>query len=216
MKKIIAALLIAAGAYSYANAQGLVEVYNIGGGNANMTNGATSTYNGGTQTGGTSATAPNVANGFYYALLTSAFGGPAPAANPATGPWTLSLMATNYLVNGGIRAAGGASGTAVSGWAGGQTDYIELVGWSASLGTTWSQVSAEIASGNFIANGFLGVSPVAEVTAATSPSPATSIFGGTGLSSGITMYAVTPTPEPATMALAALGGASLLLFRRKK
>jgi hypothetical protein len=219
MKKIIAMLLIAAGAYSYANAQGLVEVFNIGAANANSTNTGVSAYNNppGTQAGGTGG-ATAVGGTFYYALLIAATGGPAPSANPTSGAWSLGLMATNYAAAGGIRAAGGAAGTSVAGWAGGTTDYIELVGWSASLGSTWSQVEAEVASGNYLANGFFGVSSVGQVTAASAPSPATSIFGGTGLSSGITMFSVTPlpTPEPGSIALAGLGGMALLALRRKK
>jgi hypothetical protein len=41
------------------------------------------------------------------------------------------------------------------------------------------------------------------------------LFSGTGITQGFTLFAV-PVPEPATMALAGLGGLSLLLFRRRK
>jgi len=220
MKKIIAILSLAVGVYSSSQAQGLVSVYNIGGVYANHTNSALSVYDGGTGNGGVSGLASTAANGFYYALLiaTNAFSvAPSPSLNPTSTEWSAAMMATNYLVGGGIRGSGGSGGVAISGWAGGQTNYIELVGWSSSLGTTWSQVASQVASGSFTASGFFGVSSLAYVTAATSPSPATSIFGGTGLASGVTMYAVTTSvPEPSTMALAGLGGAALLLFRRRK
>jgi len=218
MKKIIATLIMAAGVYTYSQAQGTVAVYNIGGANGNSTNTTLSPYvTGGTQGSVASGLAGTAANGFYYALLYATYGGAAPAGNPTSSSWNLGMMATNYLTAGGIRGTGGSTGAGIAGWAGGTTNYIELVGWSANLGTTWAQVSAQV-NNNWSTTGYFGVSSVGFIAAASSPSPATSIFGGTGLPGGITMFQVQPVvvPEPTTLALAGLSGASLLLFRRRK
>jgi hypothetical protein len=43
------------------------------------------------------------------------------------------------------------------------------------------------------------------------------LFGGTdGIQSGFVLDGIAAIPEPASLALITLGGASLLLFRRKK
>jgi hypothetical protein len=65
---------------------------------------------------------------------------------------------------------------------------------------------------------YAGVSPIIQVNLATGSTPSTTVFvaGAQGTAStwnGITM---TPVPEPSSMALAGLGAASLLIFRRRK
>jgi hypothetical protein len=65
---------------------------------------------------------------------------------------------------------------------------------------------------------YRGVSPIIQVALATGAAPSTIVFvaGATGTAStwnGITM---TPVPEPSSMALAGLGAAALVLFRRRK
>ena len=214
MKKLIVTLILTAGVYSYSHAQGSVDVYNIGGANGNYTNGALSSYSGGTSSGGVSALTGTAANGYIYELLFATFGGPVPSANPLAAVWSGVMGATNYLVAGGIRGTGALGGAATT-WPGGAQTYFELVGWSSNLGLTWGSLSNQVATGTWSANGFFGVSPVSIITPSVSPAPAQGIFGGTGLASGITLYAVL-VPEPTTMALVGLGGLSLLLFRRRK
>lgn len=63
---------------------------------------------------------------------------------------------------------------------------------------------------------YVGISPVIQVNLATGAATATTLFSATPNANqwnGITMYAV---PEPTSMALAGLGAASLLIFRRRK
>lgn len=95
--------------------------------------------------------------------------------------------------------------------------YFEIVGWSSSLGTTWSSIQSQL-NNNWSAGGFFGTSTVGQATSGVPPlgTPA-SLFGtGTGQVAPFTMYTVTPVPEPTTLALAGLGGLSLLLLRRRK
>jgi len=118
-------------------------------------------------------------------------------------------------------------------WSAGTTDSIVLVGWSADLGSTWSSVSnllAAAAAGNNAPlqaqlagqNGFFGVSTPGFITSGAS-NPGTTVFGtapvanvGTPIFSLLTPLYLVPVPEPTTLALAGLGGLSLLLFRRQR
>ena len=105
----------------------------------------------------------------------------------------------------------------VDNWAAGQAGKFIIVGWSANLGTTWSQVDADLAEGWILSDNtayFFGVSGINTATPTASPSPAAALWtinGGT-----FALDEVGPIPEPSTLALTALGGASLLVFRRKK
>jgi hypothetical protein len=93
-----------------------------------------------------------------------------------------------------------------------------LVAWSTSLGTTWATVEPLLAAGSFgAANGFIGWSAIG-VGASGSAPPAISLTvqgtSGSIIPAGFSLLAV--VPEPSTIALAGLGGLSLLLFRRRK
>jgi len=223
MKKalvLIGALMLGAIA-SYA--QGTVALYFTSSGSfAISTNGPTT---------GVTATSGN----YYYALLIATYGGAAPSDNPNDPAWTFSgLYATNYLNSGGVRSTGNANGTAVNGWPlanGSYTastpEYYMLVGWSASYGLNESTVVGDYNGGvnsTLTPGTYFGFSPVAyQVGGNPSQSlNAVNLFGnpsgvsGAGLNVGFDLNQVTAVPEPGTMAMAALGGLSLLAFRRKK
>jgi hypothetical protein len=144
---------------------------------------------------------------------------------------------TTGLTHGGVTVAtvNGQSGTGVQvNWANGVTNSVVLVGWSADLGTTWvgvSNILAQLALGNnapLIAQvgssqAFFGETPIGNVNpAATAPgnpifaSSSSFLPNGDPIFSLNTQLYLLPVPEPATMALAGLGGLSLLLFRRQR
>jgi len=244
MKKLIAATLGLMVGTLFVGAQGLILFRNTSVTFLVSTNGSLSSFGGGTQTGGTSANVPGSPSGqvYYYQLLIAPFGtfssGTHSSTNPLASGWTSPSgygLATNFVGAGTLNGPGGTSGSGVNGWANGgpgatsdtqgtEMDFL-LVGWSASLGNNWLTVS-NLLAGGFSSNltaGFFGVSqmgfgyPGGGGTPATGPE---SLFGVTagmpgGLASGFTLFAV-PVPEPSTMALAGLGGLSLLLFRRRK
>jgi hypothetical protein len=107
--------------------------------------------------------------------------------------------------------------TTVNGLAGGANANFLVVGWSANLGTNIA--SMELALVTPGTAGYLGQSVVSGVeTAGNGTSiPAPSLFGASAPSiQAFTLGSeYVPTPEPGTLALAALGGASLFAFRRK-
>jgi hypothetical protein len=175
-------------------------------------------------------------SGYYYELLTSATAVAAPTTVAGLSAWSdTGLGATSHgTFAGRINQTGGSVDTQVSNWAVGATQDVILVGWSANLGATWSTVLGELqnwgtqgaAFGNNTANAaYFGVSSFGSgVQAVASTTTGNSVIqNNTG-----TIYnpstspmllnelGVTVVPEPGTMALAALGGASMLLFRRKK
>jgi hypothetical protein len=237
MKKIIltmTAVAVAATAF----AQGFV---NFSPGTFSVTtNTSVSPFVGGTGTGGTSGVTATTANGFYYALLY------VPQVSPGVGSYTGSLptdtnafdatglnwqfggiISTNSSTAGRVLGQGtGVNVDGLVGWGNGETNYFMLVGWSANLGDNWTTVSNELANPALLqsisgpiyfgntAIGFENPSAAA---------PGISLFGSTAnaggqpivIANGMPLYLI-PVPEPTTVALAGLGGLSMLLFRRRK
>jgi len=194
MKKLAAILCLSAlttGAF----AQGLVTFLNT-----------PTTLSSVTINGSTAATS-GAAGSYYYGLLIS---------SAATGPFTFSgLYATNLAAAGRFN---GGNGIQCPGWAAGATMSYEVAVWSASLGQSWQNGWLTGSFGG--AQGYFGLSSVATGVSGGAGSPATpsyNLFGGaTGISSGFTATPTTVTPEPTSMALAGLGAAALLIFRRRK
>jgi hypothetical protein len=223
MKKLITTLALASIATGVF-AQGQVGLSNFTGGIT--TNDVLSSFSGaGTLVATTSGKLAAVANGYYFTLLYDTATTPA-NNNPLTVGWTqvtiggTPVIGTNYPTLAGDMQGPTGSGTMTpDNWAAGTAGNFIIVGWSANLGTTWSVVSAELAADWATLNPaipyFFGVTPMGSATPTSSPSPATQLFPIVG--NTFALNEVTPpVPEPTTMALAALGGASLLLFRRKK
>ena len=137
------------------------------------------------------------ANSYYFGLLTSLTGAP--------GSFTFSgVYGTNNAAAG--RFTGGTATLATI--APGTTFSFEVACWSAFDGATFNPswlTSPPIA---------FGLSGIGTATAGggTPPAPPGIIFGATGLTSGFAIG----VPEPSSMALAGLGSAALLMFRRRK
>jgi len=104
-------------------------------------------------------------------------------------------------------------------------DYYTIVGWSSNLGN-WATVSSELAAGTLGGTGWFGQSAAAFNYAGGGASGlgAAGLFSGSAQtqlagSGGLpTVDAVTlvSVPEPTTLALAGLGGISMLFLRRRK
>jgi hypothetical protein len=156
--------------------------------------------------------------GLYYFMLLEAtsttaadFGNPfGPDWNAVTYEGGGIAYGTNFLAAGSVAGFGSSQGFA-SDLIPGITYDDMVVGWSASLGTSWSQILAF----NGGASGYFGYSNVGTVIPTAYPAAASIIFGGTSAQPGQTiLYYV--EPEPATLALFGLGGLSMLLLRRRK
>jgi hypothetical protein len=232
MKKLIIASCLL-GVVAASQAQGIVTFANTGGfrTSTNSAVGGAATGLAGT-TGGTSTT-------YYYALFVSPTSNAGAGVTDAgvigtagsyafnSGSWTFSGdYATNNAVAGPGRLASSsldAAGNTMlpNGFGGGTAMNYVIIGWSANIGSTVSALEAWYgAQGASVPTmGWIGESNMGTQTPGTEgATAATALFGSSsaGLVPGITMGEVVAAPEPATMALAAIGGASLLLFRRKK
>jgi hypothetical protein len=108
-----------------------------------------------------------------------------------------SLGTISYLSGGTIVVTNTASG--------GGTASIIAIGWNSAYATP------QLAQAN---NSPVGWSAV--FTYAYKAGPVPGPAGTPGNMNGLFQFGVAPVPEPATMALAGLGGLSLLLFRRRK
>jgi hypothetical protein len=80
--------------------------------------------------------------------------------------------------------------------------------WDAALGSTWELFRANPNFGSVNS----GQSAIFQYTIPTDPLAPLSAF----TMQGFTGFAIQPIPEPATFALAGLGAAALLIFRRRK
>jgi hypothetical protein len=187
-----------------------------------------------TNSGGTSGAITAGSGPYYFALLTASSTVTTVDANLQqllSSAWSFGIYGSNTATAG--RMSGG-SGVSVPGWNPGETNSYIVVGWSAGLGASWAQVRSEltgaIRNGNSFqingpGGGFLGASAVGFGTAGgpTSPLPTLpwNIFGTTATAGGtpvggFTIFGTTPIPEPTTFALAGLGAAALVIFRRRK
>jgi len=158
---------------------------------------------------GVQAATSGAAGSYYYGLLTSA---------TPTGAFTFTgNYATNLAVAGYF---GSPAAITVNGWAAGATMSYEVAVWSKSLGATfqagWLTGNFGGLSGNF---GLSAVATGASGGLGTPATPAFNLFGGAnGIQNGFNAASVGggAVPEPTSMALAGLGAAALLIFRRRK
>jgi len=238
MKKLavtLSLLAIAAGAF----AQGSITVANTTT-TLFRTNAVGSAAQGGTAGSALSATGP----GYFYEVLTApSTVTTVDASLQALVTGTTWSDTGLHPVNTGIAGRMSASSSTVNNWGAGSAQSYIIVGWSGDLGSTWSQVSALINgstlsggvwSGNLSTfastlpagqNAFVGATSVGwrqaggVTTAGTIPTPV--IFGTVDDAQGTTLK--TPTdlfvvgvPEPTSFALAGLGAAAMMIFRRRK
>lgn len=195
-----------------------------------QTNTALSPFYGGTGSGGTVGStlgAASLGTGYYYELLYAPFSGTQATISTLGNllSWQdTGLSATNNPFSAGRLAPINPNSGATVPWPNGVTNSIVMVGWSANLGTTWAAVSNVLATSTFFAPGsFLGVSTTGYINPyATGVSPGAALFATGPSTQGLPIYSLNtqlyalPVPEPGTLALAGLGGLSLLLFRRRK
>ena len=188
MKKLAAILCLSAFA-SGAFAQGLVNFFN--------NSGTLISANGTAMTGGP----------YYFALLYAPVGTTDPTA------FTFgAVYGTNQATAG--RFTGGGN-VPITGWAPGAERSFMVAGWSSDLGPTWSQGWL---SGNWgsATTGLFGMSSIATGRAGgfdgTGNVPNLAPFTATTIATG---FNLAPIPEPTTLALAGLGAAALLIFRRR-
>jgi hypothetical protein len=178
------------------------------------------------------STAPD----FYYALFysttsTANVSGSSAAvvgtngvyAFNGTGNFTFVAYGTNNAAGGKFSSVGSAQNSdgtvTIPTIPATATASLVAIGWSANIGSTWQSLQTYLNNPTFTA--FTGESAVASIPLGNAPGTGTAqaedIFGSTtGQVGGLILGLVTPVPEPGTMALAALSGASLLLFRRRK
>jgi hypothetical protein len=185
-------------------------------------------FGGAANVGGAVGNTALAAGGFYYELLYTTYSG-----TQATIPTLAALLSwsdTGLSANNSASSAGklvpiANTGAAQVPWSPGTTDSIVLVGWSANLGTTWGSVSNVLVNwNNNMPGAFFGVSTTGYITPfSTSTSPGATVFAsapvagtGTPIYSLNTPLYLLPVPEPASLAIAGLGGLSLLLFRRQR
>jgi hypothetical protein len=225
MKKLLLTIgLLSAVAVVSSYGQGTVVFGNTGGTRI-------STNSGPTGVTGVGLVAANATQSFYYALFYS-------TTQTTVGGVNANVLGTNGVYafnsvgwnNGSLNgystntAAGrlqpsnpnADQSAGVSGLAGGTSAHFVIVGWSSNIGSDVSGLSAYLA--NPTVTGWVGESLVsgAIVPGTLGSTAASGIFGAApAFIPGFTLGEVAAVPEPGTLALAALGGASLLLFRRK-
>ena len=239
MKKLIITAIVAVGFAAGAFAQGYIAWNSTPGANLIAWTNTTTysslspTLGGGASTGGGAAgnTVGGGSSTFYFALMVNTSGSlqsaPTTLAGLSSWSYTGLIMTNGSAANGRLTPANTQGAGAVAYPANSGAENFMLVGWSANFGTTnattvisdlnnWSTFGSTVTG-----PAFFGMSSVGLVTPTTSPVSGATAFGSTGglifnpSTAPMVLY-VLSVPEPGTMALAAIGGASLLLFRRRK
>jgi len=237
MKKLVLTIGCSVAVAGAALAQGTVNWTGVAGNFVGQTNATVySSFEAanGTPTGTQGATLGSTAanntalgySGYYYELLVSSSASSAPTTLAGLAAWSdTSLGATNSAAsNGRIIQVAGLQNSAANNWPSGSTEGIIMVGWSANLGTSWSAALATLdnwSTSGGIANAYFGVSSFGDMTISSANPGITVLGAGAGNidntgTSPMQLDLLQVVPEPGTLALAAIGGASLLMFRRKK
>lgn len=154
---------------------------------------------------GNVASISGAAGSYYFGLLIAAPGTVDPTAFTFTG-----VMATN---SGAAAGRFILNGVAVTGWGGGVSKSYEIAGWSSSLGVTFQSSWLTSAPAGLFGLSSIATAAAGGTDANGNPLPPQPLFGASGISSGFLLQSV---PEPTSMALAGLGAAALLIFRRRK
>jgi hypothetical protein len=213
MKKLltVAALLSVA---SWSFGQGYVNFANT---TASSTHVSTNSVVGGANTGRISGPAGS----YYFALFVAPNG---TAFNPELTGWSLVGIAQNTGTLGRFFGSTDTNGQQVPGYGISSTASFLVAGWSANLGTTWQAVlpwyEASRTPAGVPTDGFFGFSRVAsDIVLGGGSIPVPNLFGAaatqaTGFQLGL--QTATVIPEPSSFALAGLGAAALMIFRRRK
>jgi len=174
------------------------------------------------------------AGSYYYALLVApSTQNTISSANGSFTGWSLVNIGQNTGTAGRLSGNNADSGNAVQITQSiGTTADFAVVGWSANIGSDWTSVAAGFhgysANGTWTisnanmpggsSNVWFGVSVVAnDIILQPLGSIYNSVFGAatSGQIPGMNLTAV-PVPEPTTFALAGLGAAAIVIFRRRK
>jgi hypothetical protein len=222
MKKLILTAIGLVAVTTLVHAQGFIAFYGSAAGIT--TNGAI--YSTGLSNAPAGKTFGTVANQYDYQLLfaTSTTAGD---SSPLGADWQLvtlngggQLLGNNFASNPGAMTGPGTSGGVGVNLNGGTTYFAMLVGWSAGLGANWGAVSTLLAQG-FAGQAnpqlFFGNTGISTITPFTAIGAGDPLVFPTVFSNGsLTLFSAQAVPEPTTLALAGLGGLSVLFLRRRK
>jgi len=234
MKKTLFTIALAAVATASTYAQGFVLFQNTAAAGTHI---STNSAVGGAATGQTFANAGTIGTTYYYALFystaaTTVDGSSAAVAGNGNYAWQDSnwtLASSTYATTEGFAGDLATNTTSVgklnseaadpsnSGQTGIQTSSAAnfvVVGWSANIGSTVAALETYMQDPSFLA--WVGESAVSGTITPSGggTNPSQGLFGS-GEVEGFVL-GETAVPEPGTLALAAIGGASLLALRRKK
>lgn len=227
MKKLIITVSVVAAVFTCFG-QGYVDFRNNTGQNVS-TNNTVDIYGNPTALTGSGLTFGNATapQGYYYVLLMQPYLG-GPTNNPTastllSGGWLFVGIGATNVTNPG-RLGGGAAALTLNNDPAGVTNQFVVAGWSSNIATNglagWMTVSNELSLGSWTTlnnlPGYFGISQVGTGIGSSSSASPELLFGGaTGIQTGWNLDLV-PVPEPGSLALAGIGGLSLLLFRRRR
>jgi len=184
-----------------------------------------------TSTNGTLAAAAPVGTWYYALLVASSTQNTIGNSDGSFTGWTFAGMGTNTAAAGRMTGNSNTDSAAirVNGYAPTDTADFAIVGWSANIGAdftlaragfhgfgqngSWAVTDASKPGGS--SGTWFVISTVAnDIPLAPDGGPYNSVFGSSAIP-GLNMSFV-PIPEPSMIALAGLGAAALVIFRRRK
>lgn len=160
----------------------------------------------------------NVAGQYYFAIFLAPSSTVGAAGQTASFTDGAFQSAAAYNTNAAAAGRIATRSTVDPGVASGTTVDFIIRGWSANAGSTWAAALAFWNNGNPSQTMYMGSTPILNDFVVGGGSLPVSPLMGTTLpqAPGFNLLQYNPVPEPTSMALAGLGAASLLIFRRRK